>query len=238
MQQAASFLVAPWIGVESIRYWDDPVRQSELRKNHLTPAILLRNLLDSLQPTGVRRDVQLGYTIGITVFDLFTRSGAGNWEFDERKLEFFTDLFLAVGRPVVVHLRANHFIGESLLARELLEDENSYARTNDGSPIRETYYGNTLFAPTFSLHEAIPLNRYRFAGLSRIASRLAAFDRQHPGLIYACTLAGELHHFMPDLANPLSPRPFRKCADDGLFGSFDSRLPSMAEDQAQGCIGT
>ena len=209
MRQTTSFLVAPWIGVQSIRYWlDDPVRQSVLRKNHLTPAILLRNLLDSLQLPEVRGEVQLGYTIGISVFDLFTRDAAGNWEFDETKLEFFTDLFLAVGRPVVVHLRANHFVGESLLARELVEDESSCARTNDGSTIRESYYGNAVFAPTFSLDEAIPLNRYRFTGLSRIASRLAAFDRQHPGLIYACTLAGEVHHFMPDLANPLTAGRF------------------------------
>lgn len=203
MRQATPFLIAPWIGIDSIkRWWDEPVRLALLQKNHLTPAILLRNLLDSLQSPNARSSVQLGYTVGIGVYDLFTKDDAGNWVFDEAKLSFFTDLFLAVGRPVIVHLRANHFAGDSPLVRELLEKETSFARTNDGSAIREFYYSNALFAPTFSLDDAIPLNHFRFTGLSCLASRLAAFDRQHPGLIHACTIAGELHHFMPDLANP------------------------------------
>lgn len=113
----------------------------------------------------------------------------------------YTELFREVGRPVVVNLRANHFVGEGALVDELVRDESSFALINNGLNLREVYYTNTILAPTFSIDDRIPLNKYRFGGFRQAVRKLAEFDRESPGLIYAVTLAGELHHFLPELAN-------------------------------------
>lgn len=105
------------------------------------------------------------------------------------------------GCPAVVNLRANHFAGESELARELAADDSSFARTNDGSPIREVYFNNTNFAPGFSLDKRIPLNRFRFGGFREAAAMLAIFDGKNPGMWRAVTVGGELHHYVPNLAD-------------------------------------
>ena len=193
------FLIAPWI--ETQNWLRDPDAVALLEKNHLTPALLLRNLLDSLRSPGTGSDVRLGYMLAINVYDLFSKQ-SGEWVFDPAKLGFFTELFLEVGRPVVINLRANHFVGEGPLIAELLEDQSSFACLNDGSPVREIYYSNAVFAPTFTLDESVPLNHYRFGGFRRAAAMLSEFDRRHPGIIEAVTLAGELHHFLAELANP------------------------------------
>jgi hypothetical protein len=140
--------------------------------------------------------------VAINVYDLFSQDSSGQWEFDSARMEFFTDLFRKIERPVVVNLRANHFVGEDPLVAELMAQESSYARLNDGSPVKEVYYSNPVFGPTFALNENIPLNQYRFGGFRRAASMLADFDRRHPGILHAVTLAGELHHLLPELADP------------------------------------
>jgi len=197
------FVVAPWIEVWSLRRWmTDPHTVATFDKNHLNLGILLRNFLDSLQLKAARPDIRLGYMVSINVYDLFSKDEAGNWHFDEGFMDFFGELFRAVGRPVVINLRANHFVGEGPLAAELMAHEDTFAQLNDGTAVREIYYLNTVFAPTFSVDPAIPFNGYRFGGFAKAASKLAEFDRQHPGIIHAVTLAGELHHFLPELANP------------------------------------
>ena len=197
------FLVAPWIEVPSLHEWHkDPATVALLQQNGLTIGILLRNHLDSLQPRSASGPVQLGYMIGINVYDLFVKDSAGRWSFDPSQIKFFTDLFLEVGRPVVINLRANHFVGEGPLAAELITHENSFARLNDGAAVQETYYLNAVFAPTFSLDESIPLNHYRFDGFRQAVELLVDFDRRHPGILHAITLAGEIHHFLSELADP------------------------------------
>ncbi len=210
---AASFLVAPWIEVGSILEWSrDAPTEALLQRNQLTPAIFLRNFLDALQPRDTDNGIQLGYMIGINVYDLFRPNASGDWEFDEARVGFFTDLFREVARPVVVNLRANHFIGDNPLFSELAADDTSFARTNEGSPICETYYLNPVFAPTFALDESIRLNQFRFGGFRRLAASLAEFDRRCPDTIRAFTLAGEIHHFLPGLANATAAGRFENAA--------------------------
>ena len=204
------FLVAPWIEVPSLHEWtQDPATVALLQRNGLTPGLLLQNHLNSLQPRGNGGPIQLGYTIAINVYDLFGKDPSGQWIFDHTQMKFFTDLFLEVGRPVVINLRANHFVGEGPLVDELVTHDDSFARLNDDSTVKEIYYRNAVFAPTFSLDDDIPLNLYRFGGFRQAINALVAFDRRNPGMIHAITLAGELHHFLAELADP------------GAAGKFD-----------------
>jgi len=212
-ERSSSFLVAPWFEIPSLRRWgqaSDAV--GILHRYSLTLDLLLQNFLDSLQPPGGQSagdlPVELGYTVSINIYDLFSKNSSGQWQFDTARMEFFIDLFRRVERPVVVNLRANHFVGEDPLVGELMAHESSFARLNDGSPVKEIYYSNAVFAPNFSLDESLPLNRYRFEGFRRAAAILAEFDRWHPGVIRAVTLAGELHHFLPELANPMAAGQF------------------------------
>ena len=204
------FLIAPWIEELSIRNWfDDPELVELLRKNGLTPASVLQNFLGTLESGSCRNGIEVGYTLSIALYDLFGWSASrSDWSFDPGKLNFFLDFIRDVGRPVVINLRANHFVGQSDLARELAQDESALARTNDGSVIRETYYNNTTFAPVFSLDESIRLNRFRLGGFRRASELLAAFDKAHPRLVRAVTLAGELHHCVTNLADPTSSGRF------------------------------
>jgi len=205
----SSFLVAPWIEVPSLnQHHRGPYAIALLQKNGLTPGLLLQNHLNSLQPRGHTGAIQLGYMLAINVYDLFARDASGHWTFNSPRMKFFTDLFLEVGRPVVINLRANHFIGEGKLVDELMTHDSSYARLADGSPVKELYYENAVFAPTFSLDDNIPLNQYRFGGFRQALDELVSFDRAHPGIIHAITLAGELHHFLSQLADPMAAGRF------------------------------
>ena len=155
--------------------------------------------------------------MAINVFELFSRDSEGEWQFDSARMEFFTDLFQKVGRPVVVNLRANHFVGEDPLIADLMEHESSYAHLSDGSPVKDTYFSNPVFGPTFALDDNIRLNQFRFGGFRRAAGMLAEFDREHPGILHAVTLAGELHHFLPELANLRRRGSVRRGSHDGLL---------------------
>lgn len=204
---STKFLVAPWIEEKGIRSWyDDPELAEMLRKSGLKPAAMLQGILSALECGGPADGIELGYTLSINVYDLFSNHGA--WAFDAGKLQFFIDFIRDVGRPVVVNLRANHFVGESELARELAADESSLARTNDGSVIREIYFNNATFAPVFSFDERLPLNRFRFGGFREATAMLARFDREYPGILRVVTLAGELHHYVSNLADPNSAGRF------------------------------
>src|SRR5208283_3809297 len=89
------FLVAPCIEVPSLHEWQqDPDTVALLQRNGLTPGLLLRNHLDSLQPRGARGPIRLGYMIAINVYDLFAQDPSGQWAFDPSKMKYFTDLFL------------------------------------------------------------------------------------------------------------------------------------------------
>jgi hypothetical protein len=203
--KSSSLLVAPWIEVPSLRRW---VQDSLLDQYGLTLDLFLQNFLDSLQPNPTG-NIRLGYMISINVYELFSQDTSGQWKFDPSRMAFFTELFRQVDRPVVINLRANHFVGDDArLVAELMAHESSFARLNDGSPVKVDYYMNPVFAPNFTLDETIPLNRYRFDGFRQAASLLAEFDRRNPGIVHAITLAGELHHFLPDLANPRAAGQF------------------------------
>ena len=110
------------------------------------------------------------------------KTSSGRWSFDHAQMKIFTDLFLKVGRPVVINLRANHFVGEDPLVEELISHESSFARLNDDSRVEEIYYHNAVFAPTFALDEKIPLNRYRFGGFRRpsVAGGIRPPESRHP----------------------------------------------------------
>lgn len=195
---AQGFLVAPLIEEDGIRSWYEDAELAEmLRKSGLRPAAMLQGFLSTLNGNGPATGVELGYMLSINVYDLFSKDS--EWLFDPDKFQFFIDFIRDVGRPVVINLRANHFVGEGELARELAADESSLARTNDGSAIREMYFSNFTFAPVFSLDERIPLNQFRFDGFRKATAMLARFDREYPGILRAVTLAGELHHFVGNL---------------------------------------
>ena len=206
--RSSPLLIAPWLEIPSLRRWveaHDAI--AVLQKYNLTLSLLIQNFLDSLQAAPLPT-VNIGYTVAINVFDLFSRDVSGHWKFDASRMDFFTDLFRKVDRPVIVNLRANHFVGEDPLVAELMSHESSYARLNDGTPVRDDYYSNPVFAPNFSLDETLPINRYRFGGFQRAISTLGEFDKRYPGIIHAVTLAGELHHFLPELANPQAAGKF------------------------------
>jgi hypothetical protein len=207
--RSQSLLIAPWIEIPSLRRWiDEPDSAALLERHGLTLGPFVQNFLDSLQ-AHIPGNVPLGYTISVNVYELFSKNAAGEFHFDPSRMAFFTDLFLAVGRPVVVNLRANHFVGDdAALLAELTSHPSSFALLNDGSPVRDDYYYNPVFAPNFSLDENIPLNRYRFGGFQAAVTLLAEFDREHPGILHAVTLAGEIHHFLPELANPQAAGQF------------------------------
>lgn len=204
---STTFLVAPWIEERGIRSWyDDPELAEMLRNSGLRPAAMLQGVLSALECGKPADGIELGYTLSINIYDLF--SNHGGWAFDPGKLQFFVDFIRDAGRPVVINLRANHFVGESELARELAADESSLARTNDGSVIREIYFNNATFAPVFSLDERLRLNRFRFGGFREATAMLARFDREYPGILRVVTLAGELHHYVNNLADPNSAGRF------------------------------
>ena len=241
----APFLVAPWIEVPSLfECCADPDTVALFHRNGLTAGLLLRNLLDSLQPRGAGGPIRLGYMIGMSVYDLFGKDDTGQWTFDDSQIKFFTDLFLEVGRPVVINLRANHFVGEGPLADELIGHESSFALLNDGSRVQEVYYRNAVFAPTFSLDEGIVLNRYRFGGFRKAIEALMEFDRRNPGIVHAITLAGELHHFLSELADPTAAGRF----DDARMTDYSPasvrdfrawlKLRHLGLDRMNDCYGT
>lgn len=203
----SSFLVAPLIEEKGIRSWfDDPDLAEMLRTSGLKPAAMLEGVLSTLAGGKPADGIELGYMLSINVYDLFSKKD--EWVFDPGKLQFFLDFIGDVRRPVVVNLRANHFVGESSLAQELAADEASLARTNDGSVIREVYFNNAAFAPVFSLDESIPMNRFRFGGFREAVAMFARFDRECPDILRALTVAGELHHYVTNLADPNSAGRF------------------------------
>lgn len=207
--KSSSLLIAPWIELPSLRRWiEEPDSAALFEKHGLTLGLFVQNFLDSLQAKP-SSDVRLGYIISINVYELFEKSESGEFEFSPARMEFFTALLRDVGRPVVINLRANHFVGDDdAMVAELMAHPSSFALLNDGARVTVEYYKNPVFAPNFSLDDSLPLNRYRFGGFRRAAEMLAAFDREHPGILHAVTLAGEIHHFLPDLANPQAAGQF------------------------------
>jgi hypothetical protein len=206
-RMSSTFLIAPLIEERGIRSWyDDPDLAEMLCKSGLQPAAMLEGVLSTLDGGKPAEGIELGYTLSINVYDLFSKKDG--WLFDPGKLQFFIDFIRDVGRPTVVNLRANHFIGESELAQELAAEESSLARTNDGSVIREIYFNNASIAPVFSLDERIPLNRFRFGGFREAAAMFARFDQECPDILRAVTVAGELHHYVTNLADPNSAGRF------------------------------
>lgn len=208
-EKSSSLLIAPWIEIPSLRRWVEEPDSAELLEKHgLTLGAFVQNFLDSLQ-ANPSPDFPLGYMVSVNVYELFNRNDAGEWYFDTGRMAFFTELFRAVGRPVVVNLRANHFVGDDpRMVAELTSYESSFAHLTDGAPVKVDYYMNPVFAPNFSLDESLPLNRYRFGGFREAAKLLAEFDRENPGLLHAVTLAGEIHHFLPELADPRAAGQF------------------------------
>src|SRR5215471_8990596 len=123
-QAPDTFLIAPWIEEAGIRSWyDDPELAEMLRQSGLRPAAILQGVLSALDNGEARDGIEVGYTLSINVYDLFSK--IEEWRFDPAKLQFFIDFIGEAGRPVVINLRANHFVGESELARDLAADDSS-----------------------------------------------------------------------------------------------------------------
>jgi hypothetical protein len=197
----SSFLIAPWIFDYKIEY----ELNGKLDPNHIDPNesvdIRIKKLLDSIEWEGPKGRVILGYTLPVNIYDLYSKANA-EWVFDEKKLSMYFRIIKSVNRPVVLNLRANHFFGSSEFSDWLASDNESLARTNHGQKIIESYFESKVVFPTFSLNPEIRINKYRFQGLLSAAKLIAEFEKENPRLIAAVTIAGEIHHVTPKLADP------------------------------------
>lgn len=195
-----AFLIAPVLG--GIGFAEFLEEGARYRDAGFDSAQAVRALLEEIEPGGPGGEVELGYTLVVPLLSLFARSGDG-WRFDEERADFYLDLVVEVGRPAVVYLLGNHFTrspdAEHSLAEALLEDPVNVMVFADGQRPGGRYFATDVKPFTLSADERIPVNRYRFGALREMTSRLLALDREHPGLVRAITLGGEIHHLFPDL---------------------------------------
>lgn len=198
---SSSFLIAPWIEIESLRKRDLNHKKGS-SENKIPSWAVFKSLLDSMEPHGPAGSVQLGYTVSVNIYDLFAKQASGEWRFQPELMNYFLVLIKNVSRPVVVHLSMNHFVGTSGLAQWIAEDPKSLARFQDDDVCCEKYFESEVIGFTFSQNPELRINKYRFNGLRKAAEMLADFEKKNPSLIRAITIAGEIHQFLPHLSDP------------------------------------
>jgi hypothetical protein len=161
---------------------------------------MVRSLLDELEPGGADGQVQVGYTLTIDLLSLY-RQVNGQWALDTRRVDDYLDLVVRFDRPVVLYLAANHFDSRGPLSEALARDTDNLMLLADGKPPATSYFGYTVVPFTLRTDDDIPVNRYRFAALRHVATRIAALPPVAQARIVAVTLAGELHQMFPDFEN-------------------------------------
>lgn len=170
-------------------FGDDPALEARLRA-----------LLDTLEPGGPSGRVQVGYTTGIDLLSLY-REQDGAWQLDLSRLQQQLDMARRIGRPVVIHLRGNHFASVSPLAKVLAKDPANLMTYQDGRIADGRYFESTLLPFTLLTDHKIPVNTYRFQALREAAKLIGKFNEDYPGLLVAVALNGETHHLFEDLRN-------------------------------------
>jgi hypothetical protein len=170
------------------------------RKMKISGAAALTRLLDTLEPGGAKGQVQVGFTATLPLLGLYQRTRKG-WEIDDSQLDNFLRLIQQVERPVVVYLAADHFDSFGPLARELQKDQANLMQLRGGKPLDLNYFGYHVIPYTLLTDPRIPVNRYRYAALEHVASKLRGMPADVQARIVAITFLGELHHMFPDFEN-------------------------------------
>lgn len=158
------------------------------------------SLLDELEPGGPQGKVQVGYTITVQLLSLYRRQ-EGQWVIDEARIDRVMEVLDKIKRPAVLYLAANHFDTQGALTETLESDPRNLMHLADGTVPRSEYFGYKVVPYTLATDESIPVNRYRFDALRRVAARVAALPAATRERLVAIALAGELHQMFPDFQN-------------------------------------
>ena len=162
----------------------------------------LRDFLERIEPGGPSGQVQLGYTLTIPIFDIF-EDGDGDWVINEKRLRMYADIVRKVGRPVVVHVGANHFSPDYPITRDLVKDDRNLMTYADGETGSDAYFQTSVYLFTLSTDEDIPINRYRRMALVALSGLLTKLESEDPRLVRAVTLVGETYHLSKNIKNKM-----------------------------------
>lgn len=169
-------------------------------KNNFSSSVLLKNILNEIEPNGPQGEIQLGYTFSIPILGLFKNKN-NKWIIDEKKIAYIFKFIEDVNRPVIIYLMLNHFDTGNPLSKKLTDNKINFMELQDGTIPFNVYFKNDVLPYTLSVDENIPVNNYRFKGLKLISERIVSFDSKKPNLIKGITIGGETHHFFPDFKN-------------------------------------
>lgn len=198
---------------------------AECRKNKEDGAAAVTRLLDTLEPGGPLGTVRVGYTATLPLLDLYRKTARG-WEIDQEKLEGFFRTVERIKRPVVLYLSSSHFDSQGPITADLRKDPRNLMQLKDGKPLELGYFGYSIVPYTLLADPGIPVNRYRFEALRRVAERIKAMPEAARNRVIAITLAGELHHMFPDFESGMGAYADIKVTDysPGSVAGFRSWL--------------
>jgi glycosyl hydrolase family 42 (putative beta-galactosidase) len=165
--------------------------------NGLSGARATAKLLDELEPGGPMGKIQVGYTMTVQLLSLY-RLQNGRWMIDEARIDRIVEMLDKIKRPAVLYLAANHFDTQGAITQALESDPRNLMHLADGTVPRSNYHGYKVVPYTLQTDESIPVNRYRFEALQRVAARIAALPQALRDRLVAITLAGEVHHMFPE----------------------------------------
>lgn len=157
----------------------------------------LVKLLDALEPHGAQGNVQLGYTLGLDIYDYYVEDD-NTWTFDSARLNKTLTEAAKINRPFVLYLKGTHFFGGSAYAQHLLSLPKTSMRYADGSVPSEQYFRTTIAPFRISNNTSLEHVDAKFNALSLIGKKLAAFNITYPDLLIATTLNGETHYMFED----------------------------------------
>ncbi len=153
----------------------------------------LQALLFSLEPEGAQGNIQVGYTYGVPLLNLYDKVDE-NWVLNADKIEAIFETVKAVGRPIVLYPMMNHFDSGGGLAKELMSDHTNLMLLSNGEPPLDTYFEGSIAPYTLSIDEKIPVNQYRFDALRALFQYYARLPEEQKALVHAFSLGGEFHH--------------------------------------------
>lgn len=168
-------------------------------KHNAAPAV--RRLLDTLEPGGPQGRVQVGFTLTLQLLSLYHKTADGNWRIDTSRIQAALQLIRDIPRPVVIYLAADHFDSLGPLPEALAQDPRNLMQWSDGTPPQLGYFGYPIRPWTLLTDPTIPVNRYRFEALERVAKSILALPPEIQARVVAINLLGELHHLYPNFEN-------------------------------------